>query len=255
MSELVSIALFLASVTLYSWKAGRNAWWFSATLAVLGLFVVLNLTLYASNYFTGDGINDAVLYTLTNSLTGAGFGKYLLPGAGLILTLVLVFGGLGWLLRRRRRPHHFGYSLLALCLALASVDASPAFRQLTELVKSQARDGDPDFAAWYKEPSKTIPHPQLNLVYIYGESLERTLKQIKPVHKLHSRNTEQAAFVVLKSPSIPSVLVETSFITNPGEEKLLGTTAFRQKIANAIASGVISYFHWFDNQKAHSRKR
>ncbi|ELW9441321.1 TPA: N-acetylmuramoyl-L-alanine amidase AmiA [Pluralibacter gergoviae] len=81
------------------------------------------------------------------------------------------------------------------------------------------------------------------------------LKQIKPVHKLHSRNTEQAAFVVLKSPSIPSVLVETSFITNPGEEKLLGTTAFRQKIANAIASGVISYFHWFDNQKAHSRKR
>ena len=174
MSELVSIALFLASVTLYSWKAGRNAWWFSATLAVLGLFVVLNLTLYASNYFTGDGINDAVLYTLTNSLTGAGFGKYLLPGAGLILTLVLVFGGLGWLLRRRRRPHHFGYSLLALCLALASVDASPAFRKLTELVKSQARDGDPDFAAWYKEPSKTIPHPQLNLVYIYGESLERT---------------------------------------------------------------------------------
>ncbi|VED48024.1 N-acetylmuramoyl-L-alanine amidase [Raoultella terrigena] len=81
------------------------------------------------------------------------------------------------------------------------------------------------------------------------------LKNIKPVHKLHSRNTEQAAFVVLKSPSIPSVLVETSFITNPGEEKLLGTTAFRQKIASAIASGIISYFHWFDNQKAHSKRR
>ena len=174
MSELVSIALFLASVTIYAWKAGRNTWWFIATLAVLGLFVVLNLTLYASDYFTGDGINDAVLYTLTNSLTGAGFGKYILPGIGLILALVLVFGGLGWLLRRRHRPHHFGYSMLALCLALASVDASPAFRQLTELVKSQARDGDPDFAAYYKEPSKTIPAPKLNLVYIYGESLERT---------------------------------------------------------------------------------
>ncbi|WP_297201348.1 N-acetylmuramoyl-L-alanine amidase AmiA [uncultured Pluralibacter sp.] len=81
------------------------------------------------------------------------------------------------------------------------------------------------------------------------------LKQIKPVHRLHSRSTEQAAFVVLKSPSIPSVLVETSFITNPGEEKLLGTTAFRQKIARAIASGIVSYFNWFDNQKAHARKR
>ncbi|PPK21271.1 N-acetylmuramoyl-L-alanine amidase, partial [Klebsiella pneumoniae] len=81
------------------------------------------------------------------------------------------------------------------------------------------------------------------------------LKKSKPVHKLHSRNTEQAAFVVLKSSSVPSVLVETSFITNPEEERLLGTAAFRQKIATAIAEGVISYFHWFDNQKAHSKKR
>ncbi|WLI75839.1 N-acetylmuramoyl-L-alanine amidase AmiA [Kosakonia sp. H02] len=81
------------------------------------------------------------------------------------------------------------------------------------------------------------------------------LKQIKPVHRLHSRNTEQAAFVVLKSPSIPSVLVETSFITNPAEEKLLGTAAFRQKIANAITDGVLSYFSWFDNHKAHTKRR
>lgn len=175
MSELLSIALFLASIAIYAWKAGRNTWWFAATLTVLGLFVVLNITLYASDYFTGDGINDAVLYTLTNSLTGAGVSKYILPGLGLIAALVGVFGALGWLLRRRRHhPHHFGYSLLALVLAVGSVDASPAFRQISELVKSQSRDGDPDFADYYKEPSKTIPKPKLNLVYIYGESLERT---------------------------------------------------------------------------------
>lgn len=175
MSELVSITLFLASITIYAWKAGRNKWWFIAILAVLGFFVVLNLMQYASDYFTGDGITDAVLYTMTNSLTGAGVSKYILPAAGLVLALVLIFSGLGWLLRRRRHhPHHFGYSLLALCLALGSVDASPAFRQLTELVKSQSRDGDPDFASYYKEPSKTIRNPKLNLVYIYGESLERT---------------------------------------------------------------------------------
>ena len=175
MSELLSFALFLASVLIYAWKAGRNTWWFAATLTVLGLFVVLNITLFASDYFTGDGINDAVLYTLTNSLTGAGVSKYILPGIGIVLGLAAVFGALGWILRRRRHhPHHFGYSLLALLLALGSVDASPAFRQITELVKSQSRDGDPDFAAYYKEPSKTIPDPKLNLVYIYGESLERT---------------------------------------------------------------------------------
>lgn len=68
------------------------------------------------------------------------------------------------------------------------------------------------------------------------------VRHVSPVHHMHSNQTEQAAFVVLKSPYIPSVLVETSFITNPEEEKLLGTTAFRYKIATAITNGVISYF-------------
>lgn len=81
------------------------------------------------------------------------------------------------------------------------------------------------------------------------------LKKIAPVHSLHSKTTEQAAFVVLKSPSVPSVLVETSFITNPREEKLLESTAFQRKIATAIADGVVSYFAWFDYQKAHSKKK
>ncbi len=77
------------------------------------------------------------------------------------------------------------------------------------------------------------------------------LSQIEPVHHLHSQHTEQAAFAVLKSPSIPSVLVETSFITNPSEERLLGTTAFRKKIATAIVGGIVSYFNEFD---AHNRR-
>ena len=96
MSELLSIALFLASVVLYAWKAGRNTWWFAATLTVLGLFVVLNITLYASDYFTGDGINDAVLYTLTNSLTGAGIGKYILPGVGVAVGIILITSVTAW---------------------------------------------------------------------------------------------------------------------------------------------------------------
>ena len=115
----MSLVLFLASIGVYAWKAGRHTWWFVATLVVLGIFIVLNITLYASDYFTGDGINDAVLYTLTNSLTGAGVGKYILPGLGLVVALVGIFAALAWVLRRRRhRPHHHGYSLLALFLAL-----------------------------------------------------------------------------------------------------------------------------------------
>ncbi|RPE02225.1 N-acetylmuramoyl-L-alanine amidase AmiA [Candidatus Pantoea deserta] len=77
---------------------------------------------------------------------------------------------------------------------------------------------------------------------------KHVLDQIRPVHHLHSEHTEQAAFAVLKSPSIPSVLVETSFITNPREEKLLGTTAFRRTIATAIAGGITRYFDEYDRR-------
>lgn len=72
---------------------------------------------------------------------------------------------------------------------------------------------------------------------------EHLLKTIRPVHRLHSEQTEQAAFAVLKSPSIPSVLVETSFITNPKEERLLGSPEFRQRIARAISQGIVNYFN------------
>lgn len=78
---------------------------------MLGLFVVLNITLYASDYFTGDGINDAVLYTLTNSLTGAGIGKYILPGSAWPSHWSPSLAPSAGVLRRRRHhPHHVGYS-------------------------------------------------------------------------------------------------------------------------------------------------
>ena len=126
MSELASLGLFLAAIAIYSCKAGRNKFWFFVVLILLVLFVVLNATLYASNYFTGDGINDAVLYTLTNSLTGAGVSKYVVPGIGLIIVLFLLFCLLSWILRRRERPHHIGWSLLAVACALGSVQTTPA---------------------------------------------------------------------------------------------------------------------------------
>ncbi|WP_279047744.1 phosphatidylglycerol--membrane-oligosaccharide glycerophosphotransferase [Cedecea davisae] len=174
MSELLSVGLFIAAIAVYAAKAGRNIWWLTAILVMLGLFIVLNVTLLASNYFTGEGINDAVLYTLTSSMTGAGVGKYVLPGLGIAAALVAMFGGLTWVLRRKNRPHHLGYSVLALVLALLSIKTTPAYQQVVSLIKSQTRSGNSDFAAWYKVPEGNIKNPKLNLVYIYGESLERT---------------------------------------------------------------------------------
>lgn len=175
LSEFIALTLFISSIGIYARKAGGHTGWFVAMLLVSGMFVVLNLSFYASDYFTGEGINDAVFYTLTHSLTGAGVRKYLRPAAGGAIVLMALFFVLGWVLRQPRHSvYHPGYSLLALLLTLFAVGTSPALHQILDLVKSQYRDTPSDFSAYYKVPSEKIVNPTLNLVYLYGESLERT---------------------------------------------------------------------------------
>jgi len=67
------------------------------------------------------------------------------------------------------------------------------------------------------------------------------LGRIAKINTLHSKYVEQAAFAVLKSPDIPSILVETAFISNPDEESRLNDDSYQDKLVNAILSGVKSY--------------
>ncbi len=67
------------------------------------------------------------------------------------------------------------------------------------------------------------------------------LGELGKINKLHKGSVEQANFAVLKAPDIPSILVETAFISNPEEAKLLSSTAFRVKLGAAIADGVKKY--------------
>jgi N-acetylmuramoyl-L-alanine amidase len=59
---------------------------------------------------------------------------------------------------------------------------------------------------------------------------------------LHKKTVEQAGFLVLKSPDVPSILVETGFISNPGEAKKLASPRYRQKMANSIYTGIREFF-------------
>lgn len=68
------------------------------------------------------------------------------------------------------------------------------------------------------------------------------LASLKQVGKAHKPQIERANFVVLRSPDVPSMLVETGFISNPGEEAKLSDPAYRARMAAAIVSGVRSYF-------------
>jgi N-acetylmuramoyl-L-alanine amidase len=62
------------------------------------------------------------------------------------------------------------------------------------------------------------------------------------VTRLHKRSVEQAGFAVLKSPDIPSILVETGFISNPEESRKLATSSYQKKMARAIHAGIKDWF-------------
>jgi len=68
------------------------------------------------------------------------------------------------------------------------------------------------------------------------------LGQIRQFGKLHKPQVEQAGFAVLKAPDIPSILVETAFISNPQEEALLNTEGYQNKLSDALMSGIVQYF-------------
>ncbi len=68
------------------------------------------------------------------------------------------------------------------------------------------------------------------------------LGHIGRIGPLHKDRVEQAGFAVLKAPDIPSILVETAFISNPGEEKKLRDPKYQQQLVNALASGIKRYF-------------
>lgn len=70
----------------------------------------------------------------------------------------------------------------------------------------------------------------------------KVIAQMQRVGALHKRRPEHASLGVLRSPDIPSLLVETGFISNPSEERLLGSSAYQQKIAESIYKGLRNYF-------------
>ncbi|MCU0773661.1 MAG: N-acetylmuramoyl-L-alanine amidase [Ideonella sp.] len=68
------------------------------------------------------------------------------------------------------------------------------------------------------------------------------LARLGTVGRLHKRQVEQAGFAVLKAPDIPSILVETAFISNPEEERRLRDPAYRARLVEALATGIRRYF-------------
>ncbi|WP_038024453.1 N-acetylmuramoyl-L-alanine amidase AmiB [Tatumella sp. UCD-D_suzukii] len=82
----------------------------------------------------------------------------------------------------------------------------------------------------------------------------KVIQQLRVVTVMHKRLPEHASLGVLRSPDIPSLLVETGFISNRKEERLLGTSAYQDKIARAIYSGLHNYFKLHPQQNVPDRE-
>ncbi|MGH8670519.1 MAG: N-acetylmuramoyl-L-alanine amidase [Burkholderiales bacterium] len=95
--------------------------------------------------------------------------------------------------------------------------------------------GDPHLAQTLLDLSQTAT---INDSLKLGKAV---LSELGEIGSLHKSNVEQAGFAVLKSPDIPSILVETAFISNPGEEKRLRDETYQKKIAASIVAGIKAY--------------
>lgn len=104
--------------------------------------------------------------------------------------------------------------------------------------------GDLDLSSWDDDVALTLV--SLQMAWSMEQSLvagTRVLESLDGVTRLRRDKVQQASLEVLKSPDIPSMLIETGYLTNPDEARRLNTSAFQQKLARGIAQGVMNYFY------------
>jgi N-acetylmuramoyl-L-alanine amidase len=132
-----------------------------------------------------------------------------------------------------------GASVYALSLKGASDEAA---KQLAERenasVGGVALDGKDDVLA-----SVLIDLSQNASLSASLEVGDKVIREMSKVAKMHRKKVQQAGFLVLKSPDMPSILVETAFISNPSEEKRLRDTGHQGRLANSILAGLRNYFY------------
>ncbi len=138
------------------------------------------------------------------------------------------------------KPHARGSSVFALSERGAT---SAAARWLA------AKENEADLIGGINIDVEDITLKQVLLDLSQTATINESLKlarsvlsELGGINKLHKPHVEQAGFAVLKAPDIPSILVETAFLTNPAEERKLRGRNYQRKVANAMLSGIKQYF-------------
>ncbi len=137
------------------------------------------------------------------------------------------------------KPSMSGISLFALSKKGATSEKARILAKkenASDLIGgSSPRDKDDDLA-------ETLLDMSVSKQIEYSRELGRILlKELRKVSEIHGNRVKQARFVVLKSPDIPSLLIETGFISNPEEEMQLSNRAYQKKLAESITSGIVAF--------------
>ncbi|MFH2139655.1 MAG: N-acetylmuramoyl-L-alanine amidase [Pseudomonadota bacterium] len=138
------------------------------------------------------------------------------------------------------KPHARGSSVFALSEGGAT---SASARWLAKKENEADLIGGVNLAV--KDPYLARTLLDLSQTATINDSMKlanHVLKELGGINKLHRGRVEQAGFAVLKSPDVPSILIETAFISNPTEEKKLKDRDYQRKMASAILSGIKRYF-------------
>lgn len=137
--------------------------------------------------------------------------------------------------------HAHGASVFALSLHGATSEAA---RWLARHENAVERIGDVKLNH-YKDPwvRATLVHMQQDAVIAKSLQVgQHILQQLEKVAVLHADHVERAGFLVLMAPDLPSLLIETGFVSNPREAALLRHHRYQARLAHAIAVGVVDYY-------------
>jgi N-acetylmuramoyl-L-alanine amidase len=141
--------------------------------------------------------------------------------------------------QRMRRARDARADIFVSVHADAVLDRSVSGSSVYVLSEKGATD---EQARWLAERENAADLSQSASIASSMEAAERVLRALGRVNTVRKPAVQQAGFVVLKSPDIPSMLVETAFISNPGDEQLLRREGVRTALAEAIFRGVHAYF-------------
>jgi N-acetylmuramoyl-L-alanine amidase len=137
------------------------------------------------------------------------------------------------------RPHARGSSVFALSTRRATSEAA---RWLAKKENEADLVGGVNLDVKDRYLAQTLLDLSQTATIDYSLRLGKAvLGELGQVNTLHKAQVEQASFAVLKSPDVPSILVETAFISNPDEEKRLNDEAYQDQLARAILAGIKRY--------------